>query len=245
MPVSSVHSDWRKGALVMWDTHRKRIVDAFGANVFKFLDDFTAVPVDDTTGNPTEWTLTLVEAGAGESTLTQIDAAGGQLRIAADANDNDGVNAQLNGESFGLLASGRILYFGAFGVKLSEATQSDLFLGLAVTDTDILGGVTDRIGFEKLDGSTALKFMLEKDSTETLSASVLTVADGVAFDIEFYLDETGVVEFFVNGASAGKPAVTNLPNDELLRVSWQFLSGAAGAGKTCDVDAIRVVQIGR
>jgi hypothetical protein len=37
--------------------------------------------------------------------------------------------------------------------------------------------------------------------------------------------------------------VTNLPNDEELRVTWQFLSGSTAA-KTMDLDWVRVLQIG-
>lgn len=234
-----------KGSIVYVDrgTHLKRWLDAIGPNVVKVLKDFADGPGVDTAFDD-EWTITRVEAGAGESTITRIDGIGGYARITTDANENDGINAQLIGEAFEL-TSDQFLYFGAFGILLSDATQSDFFLGLAITDTDILGGVTDRIGFEKLDGATDLKAMLEKDSTETLSASLATLVDATAFDIEFFWDgPNNRVEFFVNGASASVPAVTNLPNDEALRLSWHFLAGAA-AVKTMDIDRLTVIQIGR
>lgn len=232
-----------KGSQVFYsDQHEKRLLDAIGENVVKYINDFTSGPGIDTAFD-NEWTVTRVEAGAGESTVTRIDGSGGFLRLTTDANEDDGINMQLIGESHELTTD-QHLYFGAFGITLSEATQSDFFVGLAITDTDILGGVTDRIGFEKLDGSTAVKFMVEKDSTETLSASAHTATTS-PFDLEFYWDgDTQELMYFVNGSYVAASAITNLPNDEALRLTLQFLAGSTTA-KTMDVDAIRVIQIGR
>lgn len=242
--MAFVRQKYIKGNLVYYsDANLIRYFDAIGPDVVKYVDDFTGGPgVDAAFDN--NWTITRVEGGAGESTITRVDGVGGLARITTDAAENDGINAQLIGEAFELTTD-QHLYFGAFGCTISDATESDFFLGLAITDTDILGGVTDRIGFQKLDGATDLKCMIEKDSTETLSASLLTVADATSFDIEFYWNgDTGVVDFYVNGAHATAPATTNLPNDEQLRLTWQFLTGTTAA-KTMDIDAIRVIQIGR
>lgn len=237
--MGDLHSRYQQGNLLFYDTHRKRLVDAIGPDVIKVVEDFIGTPHVSSELDPS-WTITRVEAGAGESTFAIIDGAGGIARITTDANENDGINAQLIGEAF-KLAAGTALYFGA-RMKLGEATQSDVFIGLAITDTDILGGVTDRIGFEKLDGSTDIKAMLEKDSTETLSAALAT-ADTSFHTYEFYLDEAGAVEFFIDGVSVATPAVTNLPSDEELRVSVHFLAGSVGA-KTCDLDWVRCIQVG-
>lgn len=221
--------------------HLKRVIDAIGPDVIKYVDDFVGGTGLET-AFPDDWTVTLTEAGADESTVTRGNEAGGTLVIKTDENENDGLSMQLIGESF-KLAAGNVLYFGA-RLKLSDATQSDFFVGLAITDTDILGGVTDRIGFQKLDGSTDVKAMLEKDNSETLTAALLT-ADTSYHILEFYLDADGVVEIFVDGVSAATPAVTNLPDDEELRVTVEMLAGAAAVGgKTLTVDWIRCIQIG-
>ena len=47
--------------------------------------------------------------------------------------------------------------------KLSDATQSDALVGLAITDTTAIDGVTDGIFFTKDDGDTNLDFVVEKD----------------------------------------------------------------------------------
>lgn len=241
-----IRQQFVQGSLVFRDDiHNKRWVDAIGQNVVKYVNDFTSGPGTDAGFDSMgEWTITRVEAGAGESTITRVDGVGGLLRITSDAADNDGVNMQLIGESF-RLTTARQLYFGCFGLTLSEATQSDFFVGLAITDTDILGGVTDRIGFEKLDASTAIGMMVEKDSTETKSSSLATAAAATAVDLEFFWDgPTSELQVFVNGASVTAPAVTNLPDDEELRLTLQYLAGSA-AVTTCDFDLIRVIQIGR
>lgn len=229
------------GNLVYLDrgAHAKRVVSMVGPDVFGYDDDFVNGPAADADFD-NRWTVTRVEAGAGESTMTRADVAGGVLRITTDANENDGINAQLLGESF-KLSSGVTVYFG-IRMKIDDATQSDFFAGLSITDTDILGGVTDRIGFEKLDGVTAVKGMLEKDSTETLTGTLSTL-DTSYHIYEFYLAADGTVEMFVDGVSVASPATTNLPNDEELRVTVQVLAGSAAA-RTCDIDWIRCFQIG-
>src|SRR3990167_1537327 len=222
--MANTHTSRTLGAVVMWDTHRKRLIEAFGANVVKDIIDFNGGEPHNAGELDLTWTVTRVEAGAGESTFAVIDGVGGIGRITTDAAENDGINAQRIGEAYELTAD-QVLYLGFFGVTLSDATQSDLFLGLAITDTDILGGVTDRIGFEKLDGAADLTFMVEKNSTETLSASLYTVVAATAFDAEFYWDgPNNTLEVFVNGVSVATPALTNLPNDEALRLSLQFLA---------------------
>lgn len=243
--TANVTSSKVKGNLVYTDqgAHSKRWVDAIGPDVIKVIKDFTEGPgVDAAFDN--EYTVTRVEAGAGESTITRIDGSGGFARITTDANEDDGINLQLLAESFKFKTS-NFLYFGAFGIKISDATQSDFFLGLAVTDTDILGGVTDRVGFESLDGGVLLKAMLEKNTTETLTASLANLANDTAFDLEFFWDGPAAkIKFFLNGAAVATPAITNLVDDEDLRFTWQFLAGAA-AVKTMDMDKFVVIQVGR
>lgn len=235
----SIHSEYRQGALVFWDTHRKRIIDAIGPNVIKQDLGNALIASADT---PAGFTTTLVEAGAGETTVGGATISGGGLVITADANDNDGANIQGTGEPFALVA-GNIVYFRAL-LQASEATQSDFVAGLCITDTDVLGGVTDGVYFEKLDGGTGISFAVEQDSTETQADSLGTFAADTEFDLEFYWDGS-TLEAFIDGESVATPALTNLPDDEELTLSVQFLSGAAGAGKTLTLHKCYAIQIGR
>lgn len=228
------------GNLVYVDrsAHLKRLIDAIGPDVIKFDEDFVKSPID-AADSILGATVTLVEAGAGETTVNVTDAAGGQLLVTTDAADNDGANIQWGGEAF-KLASFSHFYFGT-RLKISDATQSDLFIGLAVTDTDLLGGVTDSIGFRKVDGATTLTAIVEKDSTETLATVATSI--GTSFIVLELVHDGSVLEAFVDGVSQGTIATTNLPDDEELRVSLHFLAGEAVA-KTCTVDWIKVYQIG-
>lgn len=236
----SVHSTHINGALAFWQDHRKRIVDAIGSDVLKYIDDFVVSGGAD--ANWDAWTVTRDEAGAGESTIAAGDTGNGTMLLTTDAADNDGLNCQLLGESF-KLETGKPLYFGARVQSISDATQSDLFIGLAITDTDILGGVTDSIGFQKVDGSTDLTFVVNKDSTATTVSGLKTLANATAYVLEFYWDGAAL-EVFVDGVSVAAPSIANLPNDEELRVSVHFLAGEAVA-KTCAIDWIRCIKFGR
>lgn len=213
--------------------------DAFGPNVVKFSDDFVNTPFDGADA-PAAYTTTLVEAGAGETTVAlKAGADGGTLLITTDAADNDGANIQLKGEAFQPSGSHPI-YFGC-RFKMSEATQSDFFIGLAITDTDLLGGVTDAIFFTKVDGSTTMSFNVEKNSSKTTVNYGTAFAADTWYKLEFYFDGTNL-DWYVNDVAQTRPAVTNLPDDEYLTPSIHVLTGSA-ASITAEVDWIRCIQI--
>lgn len=229
-----LHSRQVRGNIIFWDTHMYRWLDAIGPNVCKFVEEFTHLPVDNTTGLPTEFTCTLVNAS---TVALSAGAAGGTCVITTAGAENDGVNMQLKGESF-KLASGKPLYFGC-KFTISNATESDFIVGLCITDTTLLGGMTDGVYFRKVDGSTATSFVLEKDSTET-STSALT-HDTSSHTLEFYFDGTNI-DFFVDGVKGTRPVTTNLPNDEELTPSIHFLTGSNNA-RTMTIEWMRCIQI--
>lgn len=227
------------GNLVYIDrgAHLRRVIDAIGPDVFKYVNDFMQGPGLSATALGDDATVT----ATGSSTAVFTDAAGGVLLLTTGGTENDGLNIQALGENFHLGATGiRALYFGA-RFKISDATQSDFFIGLCDTDTDILGAADDSIGFRKADGSAAVNFVTEKGTTETTLAAL--TMDTAWHIVEFYYDaDAGTLEVFVDGASLGFVAVTNLPDEE-QRVSVAFLTGDTAA-ITMSIDWIRVVQIG-
>lgn len=235
--MGNLHSRYYGGNLVFYDAHRKRIVEAIGADVFKFQHDFMRGQGLSATALGDEATVT----ATGTSPAVYTDAAGGVLLLTTGGTENDGLNIQWLGENFHLGATGiRMLYFGC-RFKISDATQSDFFIGLCDTDTDILASADDSIGFRKADGSTAVSFVTEKGGTETTVAAF--TADTAWHIVEFFYDaDAGTLEPFVDGASLGNIATTNLPDEE-QRVSMQFLTGEGGA-KTMSIDWINVFQIG-
>lgn len=233
-----MHARWINGNLAYWDTHQCRIIDAFGPTVCKVLEDFNH-NVTSAADTPTGWTVTLTEDGGGESTIAATDGVGGKLLITTDGNEHDGISMQHLPEVF-KLATSKPCYFG---VKLqsNDATQSKWMVGLCITDTEMLGGVSDGAYFEKLDGVTDINFVLEKNATETTSGSAVgTFADNTDVTLEFYWDGAAM-HHFVNGVEKTALAVTNLPDDEELAMSLEFETGEGNAA-TMTVDWMRCVQ---
>ncbi len=235
---------WVKRALVMYEG--SRWFDAFGPNVVKVIEDFQYSALDHAAAGGASaivggWTVTAVEGGAGDTTLAlKAGDKGGVLVITTDAAENDGANIQVNGEAFDL--SGNYpLYFGCRFKLNADATQNDILVGLCITDTDLLGGMTDGIYFRKIDGATTLNFVLEKNSTETATAFGTALAIDTWYTVEF-LFNGAVVDWFVDGVKQTRPAVTNLPNDEYLTPSIHFLTGEANAN-VCEIDWIKAIQV--
>lgn len=223
------------------DAHLRRLIAARGGNVLTYEDRFinSGLAAADA---PLGWTVTLTETGGGESTITKPDGVDGGLLFTTDAFENDGISAQLKGESFKLNANCRALYFYA-KFRASEATQIDWLIGLCITDTDLLGGLSDGIYFEKLDGGTGVSCVTEKNSTETQTDAIHTFAAATDVEVEFYYDaDEAAVEFFVDGVSKAKHT-TNIVDDEDLTPSVEVLAGDANA-RTLTLKHLRVIQIG-
>jgi len=226
-------------------THRW--YDAFGPDVVKYLQEFLALPVDDTTHDPSEFTNTIVETGGGgDSTVTVTDVAGGALLITTDNADNDGYKMQLGHGAGG--AGENIDFSGAypfyFGVRfaINDVDQTDCLFGVCITDTSCLDGVTDGMYFRSVDESATLSFVTEKDSVES-ATSVATLADDTYIVAEMYFDGSTVYHY-INGTLTGSTAnsATTFPNNELLRLTIEFLTGETTAN-TCTIDWIRMIQI--
>lgn len=238
--MANIHSRRIRGNLGFYDTHYKRLVYGLGPDVTQY---FLEPHVANAAGtDPTGWTTTVVETGGGgDSDVVPATDAGYAWNVITDNADNDGVSAQLLGTPFEL-TSGQDLYCG-FEFSINDVTNSDFFFGLAVTDTDILGGVTDRIGFQSIDTEATIKFALQKDSTETLTSSLGTMADDTLMFAEFYWDGS-TIALFIDGVEQTAPAVTNVPDDVAMRFSIEFLTGEAAA-QTMKIRQGRIIQIGR
>lgn len=196
-----------------------------------FFDDFDRFAA-------AEWTITTTEAGAGSASEALTDADGGVLLITNDAADNDNDFFQKVGESF-LFATGKKLFFKA-RFAVSDATQSDFVMGLQITDTSPLA-VSDGVYFIKDDGDANLDFVVIKNSTATTATAVATASDATYHELAFYYDGRNAIEYFVDGAHKGTSVTTNLPDDEVLTVSFGIQNGEAVA-KTMSVDYIFVAK---
>jgi hypothetical protein len=181
------------------------------------------------------WTVTETQAGA---TQALTDGDGGLLLLTNTAADNDLVSLQKVGESF-RFASGKPLFFEA-RFKVSDATQSDVVIGLQITDTTPLD-VTDGVFFIKADGAATVDFLVEKNNTATTASAIATMANDTFIRLGFYYDGASAVQYFVNGTYTGSSVTTNLPDDEDMTVTIAIQNGEAAA-KTMTVDYVYVAK---
>lgn len=215
---------------------------------FVFFEDFHDWANDgsDTADRP--WVDTFVSVGSASSIAPVADEPFGAVVFTAGSNDNDGAQAQWHTENF-TITSGKKTWFKV-RFKLSEATQSDFLLGLAVLDTtaiDVAGdGVTDGIFFQKDDGSTTITFQVQKDATTgQLRDTNVGTATTSYMSLGFEFDGVRYVKVFrddvlVDTVDLTTTLSTYLPNTPLA-VTLAYLAGAAG-GSTMTVDYVFAAQ---
>ena len=197
-------------------------------NFHTYFEDFDYYTAGD-------WTVTETDAGA---TQALTDGDGGLLLITNTAADNDLVSLQKKGESF-RFESGKALFFEA-RFKVSDATQSDVVIGLQITDTTPLD-VSDGVFFIKPDGAATVNFLVEKNNTATTASSIATMANDTYIRLGFYYDGASAVQYFVNGTYTGSSVTTNLPDDEDMTITIAIQNGEAAA-KTMTVDYVYVAK---
>lgn len=181
-----------------------------------------------------DWVVTETDAGATEA-LTAGD--GGLLLITNTAADNDLVALQKTPAAFSF-TSGKKAFFKA-RLKVSDATQSDLVVGLQVVDTTPLD-VTDGIYFLKADGAATLDVICRKDaSTGSTSASaVASMANDTFVELAWYYDGISKVYYAVDGSVLGSlDASSSYLPDAVCTVSLAIQNGEAVA-KTMTVDYV-------
>lgn len=207
---------------------------AVGPDVNQVLEDFVNTPyiAANAIGN---YTTTLVNLSTHALVAGNL---GGAMLITTAGAENDGAQLQALGEAFLPTAANRI-YFGC-KFQVSAATQNDFLVGLAITDTTAIAGLTDGIYFRKIDETTACNFVIETASTETATAALLVTA-ATDYVLEWTWDGTAL-KFYVNDALVGTPAVTNIPTAEYMTPTIAFLTGAAAA-VTMTVSWMRCIQI--
>lgn len=198
---------------------------------FNDFDDYLAA----------EWVRTATGAG---TTVVNTGSDGGILLTTNAAADDDAVFYQMSenaaagtAETFKFV-SGKKLWFKSRWM-VSDATQSDVVMGLQITDTTPLD-VTDGVFFLKLDGSTTLNLLVEKDNVATTTAAA-TIASATMITTGFYFNGKDAIEVYINDAKVGTSAITTLPDDEELTISFGVQNGEAVA-KTMSVDYIFVAK---
>lgn len=213
-------------------TTRRIFLDGKTANpedYYEFFKDFTTT--DDYVAG--DWTIT--NAGSGTIAIS-TGAAGGILVLTGGSADDALIALNNKIEAFKFVA-GKKMYFSA-RFKLSDVTQSDMVMGLQITDTTPLA-VSDGIFFRKDDGDAFLDFVVCKNSSETQKTAVATLTNDTYVKVGFYYDGTEMA-IYVNDVAVGDIALTNVVDDEELCVSFAVQNGEA-VSKVMSIDYIRAL----
>lgn len=195
-----------------------------------------------------DWTMT--ESGAG-ATQALTDADGGVLLLTNTATDDHTINFSKVGESFRWETGQPI--FGKARIKVSDAVESDVAVGLIITDSSIIASApSDAIYFLKSDGAATIDFKVGKNSSYSTKSALASMANDTFITLGFFCDGRARVEGgstyydfdIFAGASQNPDKVatlavlsTNMPDDEDLTVSFALQNGEAVA-KTMSLDYV-------
>lgn len=197
------------------------------ALMHQWFNDFDTYTVGD-------WTVTETQAGA---TQAITDADGGVLALVNSAADDDLNAIQLKNETF-KWESGKQMWLRA-RFKVSDATESDLILGLYITDTSPLASLpSDGLYFYKADGSTSLLFSVRKNGTSSSTTLGTLVSDTYVVAMAYW-DGNQWNAWFDTTPAAPITDTTNVVDDEELAIGMAVQNGEAVA-KTLSVDYLLV-----
>ena len=216
---------------VIDDRSPHRILDAFG--------DVEKCKIDEVY-KADELTIT----ATGTSPVAASLLPGAIALITTGSDEYDGDNIQVVGSRFKLDA-GKPAYFGA-KLTISDATQSDLLVGLCGVDTTLTAASSAHavavsaggVFFSKLDAVTAGFFKTYSTGTEKNSAAAFTM-DTSAHTYEFYFDGYKLYGYFDGALIA---TFTDTITTEVLTPSISFRTGATAA-ITCTVHWMRAFQL--
>lgn len=189
-----------------------------------------------------QWTVTETQSGATQGVANPGN--GGILALVNSAADDDlnaiqRVAGGISGESWLLDPDKK--FFASFRFNVDDATDSDIVIGLQITDTTPLA-VSDGIFLRKSDGDATLQLVAVKDSVEK-TLNLVDLEDALITDdmtqVDLFYDgqgSSGRLYAAVNGTVVGymEPGAS-FPDDEALTVSIAVQNGEAAA-KTLWVD---------
>lgn len=200
------------------------------SNWHQYFDDFD-------TYTAAQWTVTETHADITQA-LTSVD--GGALLLSNRASNDDDICAlQLIVETFKFVAGKQLLFKARFKTA-AGATQIDWVMGLQITDTAPLD-VTDGVFFQKDDGDTNVDFHVEKNNAATSATALATWTTGY-HTVTFYYDGVSKVWYGFDDVTLGSLAVTDLPDDEELTVSFAVQNGDGTTAQTMEIDYILVAK---
>lgn len=183
-----------------------------------------------------DWTETEI----GTASAPAIVAGdGGVLRAVTGATSGNSDFFQLVNETF-LFEAGKQLFFKG-RIRTNSAILSEIVLGLQITDTTP-AAVSDGVFFIKPDHDDAtFDLLVTKNSTVTTVSEVATIVANTWLTLGFHYDGKSKIRVFADDVHVGTAAVTNLPDDEEMTISFGVQNGS-GAARQLDVDYIFVAK---
>ncbi len=189
-----------------------------------------------------EWTLS--ENGNAGGTATLPDLVNGILLLTGvHVADNDDLQIQAKNDTL-LCAANKPLWFEA-RVAASLVADTAMFIGAVVTDTSILAGWQDGVGFYKEDGAgdASLDFVSDADATPTTVAGVHTLVNNTFVNLAFGWDGTSLLMPFVNGTK-GTAITTNINDDVPMAIAFMLaVDDGAHPEPTMSIDYYDVWQL--
>lgn len=171
--------------------------------------------------------------GTGQNGILQFSSV--------DTTDNKGAQIQLDAEPFNINDGIDLFFVSRFA--LSDNTESDAILGLAITDTSLVASApSDGIFFMKTDGGATVSLLTYAASalTNTISINASMVNDTyltAGFKITDVVSGGANLFIYINGTLVTSTAITGLPQTEALSLSAAFQSGTNTA-QTMNLDFI-------
>lgn len=203
----------------------------------QYFEDFV-MESDMYAASPTAYTITTI--GAGTVAPTSISGtAGGFVLLTNAAADNDQISIQ---SKTGVFVPGTKKEFALkTRFKVSDATLSSFFVGVAISDTTPLDA-TARIGFEKAKSSTTCNGVVVKASTSTTVGSTTISNDTFVTLGLIYRPNAAILEFYLNDVLTGSTTtLTNFDTATVLTPTISIKNGEAVA-KTMTIDYVFASQ---
>lgn len=186
----------------------------------------TAYDVDTTN----VWTQDAAGSGTG---LTVLDARGGQAQFINGATNNDFYSYQRKYEQWNLVDNKTEWFWTT--ITIADVSEADLFVGVCALlgSGNLFDNRLDAIGFYTTDSDPTLFCECNKDGTPTQATAGVDLSDGIEKWLGFRAVNKTQVEFWVGDANNAprfvKKINTNLPDDELMAVSFGLRNGTGSA----------------
>ena len=232
-----------QGRVVYYDvTYPQTWLDVKGPDVVRYVNEFVGgdIPVvtESTDPDPPGWVLTEIAGDAADTEITAGTTYSGEMQILPDNTENDGFNLYVAGESF-YLSDDMPLYFG-IRLKMTDADQSDLLVGLFVADPGMWVAVTDGAYFSSADETATAAFITERNDSLTTDAAAGTLTEAYT-KLEFYYNGANSIKAYFDNVLVAT-SVTHVPNDEALTFAIECLTGE-GVANGVVIDWVRIFQI--